>query len=252
MLLIPAIDLKDGRCVQLRQGVMTSATIYSDDPPEMARRWVDAGARRLHVVDLDGAFAGRPVNRELVRGIVEAAAGVPVQVGGGIRDVAAAADYLDAGASQVIAGTRAAEDPDFLCALAAAYPSRVILGLDARDGRIATRGWETDSGVDALDFLGSLGDIELFAIVYTDIRRDGMLTGVNAAATRQVAQAVPVPVIASGGVRSLDDLRSLTALGVAPEKLIGVISGSALYEGTLDFAEGQRLLDASADQRESG
>ena len=252
MLLIPAIDLKDGRCVQLRQGVMTSATTYSDDPPGMARRWVDAGARRLHVVDLDGAFAGRPVNRDLVRGIVEAAAGVPVQVGGGIRDAAVAADYLDAGANQVIAGTRAAEDPDFLRTLASAYPSRVILGLDARDGRIATRGWETDSGVDALDFVASLGGIELFAIVYTDIGRDGMLTGVNTVATRQIAQAVPVPVIASGGVRSLDDLRSLKVLSVAPEKLIGVISGSALYEGTLDFVEGQRLLDASADQQESG
>jgi len=248
VLLIPAIDLKDGQCVQLRQGVMASATTYSDDPPGMARRWRDAGARRLHVVDLDGAFAGRPVNHDLVAGIVDAAAGVPVQVGGGIRDVTAAAGYLDAGASQVIAGTRAAEDPDFLRALAAAYPGRVILGLDARDGRVATRGWETDSEVDALDFVGSLGGIGLFAIVYTDIRRDGMLTGVNATATRRVAEAASVPVIASGGVRSLDDLSSLKALGLASEKLIGVISGSALYEGTLDFADGQSLLDASAGQ----
>lgn len=233
--------------MQLRQGVMASATIYSDDPPGMARRWVDAGARRLHVVDLDGAFAGRPVNRDLVADIVGAAVGVPVQVGGGIRDAFTAADYLDAGASQVITGTGGVEDPDFLSSLAAAYPSRVILGLDARDGKVATRGWETDSEVDALDFVGSLGGLELYAVIYTDIGRDGMLTGVNAAATRQVAQASPVPVIASGGVRSGDDLRALKTLGLGPGELLGVISGSALYEGTLDFHEGQRCLDGMAD-----
>jgi len=245
MLLIPAIDLKDGRCVQLRQGVMDSATTYSDDPLGMARRWVDAGARRLHVVDLDGAFAGRPVNRDLVAGIVDAARGVPVQVGGGIRAVDTAADYLEAGASQVIAGTRAVEEPVFLRELSVAYPGRVILGLDARDGRVATRGWAGDGGTDALDFARSLDGLDLFAIVYTDIARDGMLTGINAQATRRLAEVVRVPVIASGGARSLDDLESLKTLDLAAGNLMGVISGSALYEGTLDFGPGQRLLDAT-------
>ena len=243
LLLIPAIDLKDGQCVQLRQGVMESATVYSDDPPGMARRWVDAGARRLHVVDLDGAFAGRAVNRELVARIVEAASGIPVQIGGGIRDIATARDYLDAGVSQVIAGTRAVEEPGFLGALARAFPGRVILGLDARAGRVATRGWATARDIDAVDFLAGLDGVDLFAIVYTDIARDGMLTGVNVSATRRILSASRVPVIASGGVRNLDDLRALKDLPLGDDRLLGAISGSALYEGTLDFRTGQRLLD---------
>lgn len=243
MLLIPAIDLKDGRCVQLRQGVMASASIYSDDPPAMARRWVDAGARRLHVVDLDGAFAGAPVNRGLVEAIVHASAGVPVQVGGGIRTLEAARAYLDAGASQVIAGTRALEDQRFLSQLAAEFPGQTIFGLDARDGRAATRGWTAGNEVDAVAFAAGLDDVDLFAIVYTDIARDGMLAGVDAAATRRMVEATRVPIIASGGVRNLDDLRALKALGLGANRLLGVISGSALYQGTLDFVVGQRLLD---------
>lgn len=243
MLLIPAIDLKNGQCVQLRQGVMASATTYSDDPPGMAKRWVDAGARRLHVVDLDGAFAGRPINRNLVGEIVDAAGGIPVQIGGGIRSLDTAGSYLDCGASQVIAATRAVEDPDFLHALAEAFPGRVILGLDARDGQIATRGWAMESEVRAVDFAAGLGGLGLFAIVHTDIGRDGMLTGVNAGATRRLAEVTPAPIIASGGVRNLEDLRALGDLGLGPDKLLGVISGSALYEGTLDFPDGQRLLD---------
>ena len=243
MLLIPAIDLKDGQCVQLRQGIMESATVYSADPGAMARHWVDAGARRLHVVDLDGAFNGIPVNREPVRRIVEAAGAVPVQVGGGIRALETARSYLDVGVSQVIAGTAAIEDPDFLPTLAAAFPGQVILGLDARDGRLATRGWATVNEVDAVAFAGAVKE-ELFAIVYTDVGRDGMLAGVNVAATQRIAMAAHVPVIASGGVRSLDDLRALLALGLGRDRILGAISGSALYEGKLDFEVARRWLEA--------
>ena len=243
MLLIPAIDLKGGQCVQLRQGAMGSASIYSDDPPGMAKRWQDVGARRLHVVDLDGAFAGEPVHAEQVAAIIAAVPNLPVQIGGGIRSVEAARAYLNAGASQVIAGTRALEDAHFLCTLVGRFPGRVILGLDAREGRIATRGWTAGGDADALAFAAGLDRLELFAIVYTDIARDGMLSGVNAQATQQLAQVAPVPVIASGGVKNLDDLRALKALGLPPRRLLGAISGSALYERTLDFEAGQRLLD---------
>ena len=245
MLLIPAIDLKDGQCVQLRQGAMATASIYSNDPAGMARRWRDAGARRLHVVDLDGAFAGEPVHRQQVEAIVAAVPDVPVQIGGGIRTMEAAAAYLDGGAKQVIAGTRALEDADFLPTLAGQFPGQVILGLDARNGRIATRGWTAGSEVDALAFAAGLEGLDLFAIVYTDIARDGMLSGVNAQATERLAEVSPVPVIASGGVKNLDDLRALKALGLPPARLLGAISGSALYEGMLDFQAGQQLL---ADQ----
>ena len=243
MLLIPAIDIQHGRCVRLRQGVADSASVYSDDPAGMARRWVDAGARRLHVVDLDGAFAGRPVNERLVEAIVVAAGEVPVQVGGGVRDAAAMQAYVDVGASEVVVGTRAVEEPLFLSGLAARWPGRVILGLDARDGRLATHGWTETSAVDAVGFAAEL-PADIFAIVYTDIARDGMLRGVNVAATSRLAAASPVAVIASGGVKNLADLRALKSLGLSGEKLLGAISGAALYQGTLDFASGQRLLDA--------
>lgn len=254
MLLIPAIDLKDGQCVQLRQGVMASASVYSDDPPEMARHWCALGARRLHVVDLDGAFAGKPVNRDLVERIAAAAGDVPVQIGGGIRSVETVTAYINAGVSQVILGTRALEDPGFLTEAASAYADRIILGLDARDGRAATRGWTAQSDLDLAAFVQSLVGIRLYAIVYTDVARDGMLTGVNAATMQEFARVSPVPVIASGGIRNLDDLAALKQVSaalddargdVAPtrRKLIGAISGSALYEGTLDFRAGQALLD---------
>ena len=247
MLLIPAIDLKDGHCVQLRQGVPSTASVYSDDPAAMARRWVAAGARRLHVVDLDGAFAGEPVHEAQVQAIVAAVPGVPVQVGGGIRSVEAARAYLEAGAGQVIAGTRAIEEPQFLRELAAALPSKAILGLDARGGQLATRGWTAAHGADAASFAAELAGVPLFAIVYTDVARDGMLSGVNAPATARLAAAATVPVIASGGVRSLADLRALQSLGLGAA-LLGAISGSALYEGTLDFAAGQQLLDEGANE----
>ena len=183
------------------------------------------------------------MHRKQVEAIVAAVPDVPVQIGGGIRSVEAASAYLDAGASQVIAGTRALEDDDFLHALVGRFSGQVILGLDARDGRIATRGWTARSDVDALAFAVNLKDIDLFAIVYTDIARDGMLSGVNAEATKRLADAAHVPIIASGGVKNEDDLRALKALGLDSRKLLGAISGSALYEGTLDFQAGQRLLD---------
>lgn len=245
MLLIPAIDLRNGHCVQLRQGAPETAAVYSNDPSAMARRWTRAGARRLHVVDLDGAFAGRPTNQRLVADIVAAAGSVPVQVGGGVRSLDAAAAYFDVGASNVIVGTRAIEEPEFLTTLCARWPGRVILGLDGRDGKAATRGWTAGATVDAFHFIAKLGDIDLFAIVHTDISRDGMLTGVNIAATARLAALAPAPVIASGGVTNLEDLRALKALALGADRLLGAISGSALYEGTLDFAAGQRLLDAA-------
>lgn len=243
MLLIPAIDLKDGNCVQLRQGSAASATIYSDDPPAMARRWAAAGARRLHVVDLDGAFAGEPVHAAVVQDVVRAVPDVAVQVGGGIRSLEAASAYFEAGASQVIAGTRAIEEPGFLRELATAFPGRTALGLDARGGRLATRGWQAEADVEAAAFVARIAalDLPLFAIVYTDVARDGMLSGVDAAATARLAATAPVPVIASGGVRSLADLEALRTLDLGAA-LLGAISGSALYEGTLDFVAGQRLL----------
>ena len=227
--------------MRLRQGAMDSASVYSDDPAGTAGRWLDAGAERLHVVDLDGALAGRPVNAGAVEAIVAAAGDVPVQVGGGIRESETARTYLDAGASQVIVGTRAVEDPPFLRALARRWPRRVILGVDAKNGKAATRGWSATSNVAAIELIGNLGALDIFAIIYTDIARDGMLSGPNAQATRRVADVAPVPVIASGGVRNLDDLRALKGLRAG---LLGAISGAALYQGTLDFRAGQRLLNA--------
>lgn len=241
MILIPAIDIQGGRCVQLRQGVKQSASVYGDDPVAMAGRWTGLGARRIHVVDLDGAFAGRRVNAELVRGISAAAGEVPVQVGGGIRDLDEIESYLAVGVSQVIVGTRAIEDPAFLEAAAARFPEKVILGLDARAGRAATAAWDETTDASALDVAARVGELELFAIVFTDIERDGMLTGINADATAAVARASGLPVIASGGVRDEDDLRRLRALHL--DQLLGVIAGSALYEGTLDFTAAQALLD---------
>ncbi len=243
MILIPAIDIQGGRCVQLRQGIKHSASVYGDDPVAMAQRWIGLGARRLHVVDLDGAFAGTRVSAELVRGIASAAGDVPVQVGGGIRTLAEIEGYLDSGVSQVIVGTRAIEDPAFLRAAAARFPDRVILGLDARAGRAATAAWDETSDTSALDVAEGVSELALFAIVFTDIERDGMLSGINASATAAVALASGLAIIASGGVRDEDDLRRLRALHL--DRLLGVIAGSALYEGTLDFAAAQALLDSA-------
>jgi phosphoribosylformimino-5-aminoimidazole carboxamide ribotide isomerase len=245
VLVIPAIDLKDGRCVRLRQGKFDDVTVYSDDPLAVAQQWLDAGCRRLHLVDLDGAAAGAPRNEALVRGICDVAGAVPIQVGGGIRDHATIAAYLDAGISQVIIGTRAVEDPSFLAEACAAHPDRVILGLDARDGLLATDGWEATSTVRAVDFARQAAAHALHAIVYTDIARDGMLSGLNVTATVALAEAAGIPVIASGGIKNLEDLAELDrAARSGGGVVLGAISGRALYEGSLEFRAAQALLDA--------
>ena len=245
MLLIPAIDLKDGECVRLRQGRMDDATVFSRDPVAMAEHWLSEGGRRLHIVDLDGAFEGQPVNAELIGRMVAAVGDrMPVQIGGGVRSFEIIEAYLAAGAAAVIVGTRAVEDPAFLAAAADRYPGRIILGLDARGGRVATDGWDRTSGLDAVTFAREVAALELAAIVYTDIERDGMLGGLNVDATLAIAQAAQAPVIASGGVSSLEDLRVLkAAASAAPGALFGAITGRALYEHTLKLSEGQALLD---------
>lgn len=244
MLLIPAIDLKDGRCVRLRQGRMEDETIFSDDPVQIAGRWVNAGARRLHLVDLNGAFAGEPVNGTAIRAIAAAYPDLPIQVGGGIRDEATIAAYLEAGVSYCIIGTQAVKDPAFVARACRAFPGHVIVGLDAREGRVAIKGWAEMTEHRVEELAGRFEDDGVTAIVYTDIGRDGMMTGPNLAATRALAEAIRIPVIASGGITNLDDIRALCA--VAASGIEAAITGRAIYEGTLDFAEGQRLADALA------
>ncbi len=248
-MLIPAIDLKDGRCVRLKQGRMDDVTVFSEDPLAVARHWADEGCRRLHLVDLDGAFAGEPRNREVIAAITRALPEVPVQVGGGIRSEAVIEAYLATGVAQVIVGTRAIEEPAFLETIARKYPRKVILGLDARDGMLATAGWDETSTVSAVAFARWAGVLDIAAIVYTDIERDGMLSGVNVPATVALAEAAGVPVIASGGVSDLADLQALrTAFAASGGTLLGAITGRAIYAGTLDFRAGQALLDGRAGQ----
>jgi len=244
MLIIPAIDLKDGQCVRLRQGLMEDSTVFSDDPVAMARRWVEAGCRRLHLVDLNGAFAGEPVNGAVVEAITAAWPELPVQIGGGIRSLETIEHYVRAGVSYVIIGTKAVKEPAFVAEACAAFPGRVIVGLDARDGLVATDGWAEVSDIRAADLARRFESDGVAAIVYTDIARDGMLLGVNVAATVAMAQASSIPVIASGGITNLDDIRALQA--EAHEGIIGAITGRAIYEGTLDVAQAQRLCDEEA------
>ncbi|NJN52231.1 MAG: 1-(5-phosphoribosyl)-5-[(5-phosphoribosylamino)methylideneamino]imidazole-4-carboxamide isomerase [Gammaproteobacteria bacterium] len=247
MLLIPAIDLKDGRCVRLRQGRMDDVTVFSDDPVAMARRWADAGCRRLHLVDLDGAVAGVPRNEGVIRAITTAMGTVPVQVGGGIRDLDTTARYLDAGVAAVIIGTKAVQDPEFLRQACDRFGEHILLGLDARGEEIATHGWESGSGRGLTEFAQWAAALDLGGIVYTDIARDGMLTGLNVQGTVELAQRCGVPVIASGGVANLADLEALArAARDSSGVLLGAITGRAVYEGTLDFRAGQQLLDALA------
>jgi len=241
MLLIPAIDLKDGKCVRLRQGRMEDSTVFSDDPVAMAARWVEAGARRLHLVDLNGAFEGRPMNRDVVHAIAAAFPDLPIQVGGGIRDEDTVQAYLDAGVQYVIIGTKAVNHPGFVGDLCAEFPGHVIVGLDAKEGKVAMDGWSKLSKHDVIDLARHFEQDGVSAIIYTDIGRDGMMSGVNVEATVKLAQAVSIPIIASGGITNLDDIRALCA--VADEGITGAITGRAIYEGTLDFAEGQRLAD---------
>jgi phosphoribosylformimino-5-aminoimidazole carboxamide ribotide isomerase len=241
MLVIPAIDLKDGKCVRLRQGRMDDDTVFSDDPVAVAGRWVKAGARRLHIVDLNGAFAGKPVNGEVIEAIVKAYPDLPVQVGGGIRDEDTIQAYLDFGVRWVILGTKAVNAPHFVSDVCAEFPSHIIVGLDAKNGKVAIDGWSKMSGHDVVDLAKKYQDDGVDAIVYTDIGRDGMLTGVNVEATKRLADSISIPVIASGGITNLDDIRKLCE--AADSGIIGAITGRAIYEGTLDFAAAQKLAD---------
>ena len=234
MLVIPAIDLKDGHCVRLQQGDMKSATVFSEDPADMARHWQDQGATRLHLVDLNGAFAGRPVNERAIRDIVDAVGSdVRLQLGGGIRDLDTIERYLDDGISWVIIGTAAVKNPGFLHDACNAFPGQVIVGLDARDGKVATDGWSKMTKHDVIDLARKFEGYGVEAIVYTDIGRDGMLSGVNVQATQNLARALTVPVIASGGIHTIDDIKALKLL--ESEGIMGAIAGRSLYEGTLDY-----------------
>ena len=244
MLLIPAIDIKERKCVRLREGRMDTATVFSDDPVAMATRWVEAGARRLHIVDLDGAFAGEPKNAGVIRDIVEAHPDIPIQVGGGIRDEETVEAYIQAGVRFVILGTKAVTAPHFIADLCVEFPGHIIVGLDAKDGRLAVDGWSKLSNHDLVDLARHFERDGVEAFVFTDIGRDGMMSGVNVEATANLAREVAVPVIASGGIRDLDDVRALCA--VADEGIVGAITGRAIYEGTLDFSEAQQLADELA------
>ncbi len=241
MLLIPAIDLKDGKCVRLRQGRMEDETIFSDDPVAMAAQWVEAGARRLHLVDLNGAFEGKPMNGDVVRAIAEAFPDLPIQIGGGIRDEETVQSYLDAGVQYVIIGTKAVNAPHFVNDLCMEFPGHIIVGLDAKDGKVAIDGWSKLSKHDVIDMAKHFEEDGVEAIIYTDIGRDGMMSGVNVEATVKLAQAITIPVIASGGITNMDDVKALCA--VADEGISGAITGRAIYEGSLDFAAGQALAD---------
>jgi phosphoribosylformimino-5-aminoimidazole carboxamide ribotide isomerase len=241
MLVIPAIDLKDGQCVRLRQGRMDDSTVFGDDPVSMAGRWVEAGCRRLHLVDLNGAFAGEPVNGDAVTAIARAFPGLPIQIGGGIRSLETIEAYVKAGVSYVIIGTRAVKEPAFVKEACAAFPGRVIVGLDAQNGFVATDGWAEVSTVKAVDLAKQFKNDGVSAIVYTDIARDGMMQGVNLESTVELAIEGGIPVIASGGVTNIEDIRHLARF--AGKGILGAITGRAIYEGTLDVAEAQALAD---------
>jgi len=242
MLLIPAIDLKEGKCVRLRQGRMDDNTIFSDDPVAVAGRWVAAGAKRIHLVDLDGAFAGKPINADIIHAIVDAYPNVPIQIGGGIRDEETIEAYLNAGVEYVIIGTKAVNEPHFVRDIAIEYPRRIIIGLDAKDGKVAIDGWSKLSKHDVIDLAQQFEADGVEAIIYTDISRDGMMQGVNTEATARLARAIKIPVIASGGITTIEDIKALGA--VAHEGIMGAITGRAIYEGTLDFSEAEKLAES--------
>jgi phosphoribosylformimino-5-aminoimidazole carboxamide ribotide isomerase len=242
MLLIPAIDLKDGHCVRLKQGDMKQTTTFSEDPAAMARRWVDAGARRLHLVDLNGAFAGKPVNEGAIKAILaEVGDRIPVQLGGGIRDLDTIERYLDDGLSFIIIGTAAVKSPGFLRDACSAFGGHIIVGLDARDGKVATDGWSKLTGHEVVDLAQKFEDYGVEGVIYTDIGRDGMLQGINVEATVKLAQALSIPVIASGGLRGIADVEELCA--VEDQGISGLICGRAIYTGDLDFATAQARAD---------
>ena len=242
MLLIPAIDLKDGRCVRLKQGDMDQSTTFGEDPAAMARKWVDAGARRLHLVDLNGAFAGTPKNYSAIKSILkEVGDDIPVQLGGGIRDLDTIEKYIDGGLRYVIIGTAAVKNPGFLKDACSAFGGHIIVGLDAKDGKVATDGWSKLTGHEVVDLARKFEDYGVEGIIYTDIGRDGMLSGINIDATVKLAQALSIPVIASGGLSNMADIEQLCA--VESEGVEGVICGRAIYSGDLDFAAAQARAD---------
>ncbi len=250
MLLIPAIDLKNGECVRLERGEMQAATVFSSAPADMARHWLAQGAQRLHLVDLNGAFAGRPENEPAIRAILRAVGGdIPVQLGGGIRDLETIERYLDDGLSYVIIGTAAVKNPGFLKEACSAFGGHIIVGLDARDGRVATDGWSKLTGHAVVDLARKFEDYGVASVIYTDIGRDGMLTGLNIEATVRLAEALTVPVIASGGLAGMADVERL--LEVEPSGVEGVICGRAIYTGALDFKAAQQRV-AAADQAAQG
>lgn len=242
MLIIPAIDLKDGKYVRLKQGVMNDATIFSDDPGATAAHWLKLGAKRLHVVDLNGAAAGRPRNEQAIKAIVKAVGDkMPIQLGGGIRDLDTIEAYLDSGISYIIIGTAAVKTPGFLHDACSAFLGHIMVALDAKDGKVAVDGWSKMTGHDVVDLAKKFQDYGVEAVIYTDIGRDGMLSGVNIDATVALARELTVPVIASGGITDLDDIKALCK--VESEGIMGAITGRAVYQGTLDFAEDQKLAD---------
>jgi phosphoribosylformimino-5-aminoimidazole carboxamide ribotide isomerase len=244
MLIIPAIDLKDGRCVRLQQGRMDTATVFSDDPVSMAKHWSGEGARRLHIVDLNGAIAGRPKNEKVIRDIIRAVGETtPIEIGGGVRDLDTIESYLDAGVGYVIVGTAAVKNPGLLHDACYAFPGHIIAGLDAKDGKVAVEGWSKMTGHDVVDLAKKFEDYGVEALIYTDIGRDGMLSGVNIDATLRLAKAIKTPLIASGGLAGVDDVQKIRET-LVPEGVVGVIAGRALYEGKIDFKQ----LQAAADQ----
>ncbi len=239
MLIIPAIDIKNGKCVRLSQGQMDQETIYSENPLDIANKWVEEGAERIHIVDLDGAIEGKPVNVDIIHSIVKTYPNIPLQVGGGIRDEDTIQTYLDVGASYVIIGTRAVTTPHFVSDVCLEFPGHIIVGLDAKNGKLATDGWSKLSNHDANDMAQRFEEDGVAAIIFTDINRDGMLNSLNIEATVNLCSKISIPVIASGGVTNLKDIRSLCE--ITEEGIFGVITGRAIYEGTLDFAEAQKL-----------
>ena len=242
MLVIPAIDLKDGLCVRLRQGDLGHSDVFGDDPPAMARHWQEAGARRLHIVDLDGASQGRPAHEKTVRDIIDECPDLPLQVGGGIRDENTAQRYLEAGVARVIIGTRAARDPDFVIAMCRRFPGRIVVGLDARDGKVAVDAWREQTETEATTLARRFAEGGVAELIYTDIGRDGMLEGINVEETSALAKRIATPVFASGGVRGPQDIRALAQCG----GIAGVVVGRALYEGKLRMPDAQNMADAEA------
>ena len=241
MIIIPAIDLKDGQCVRLRKGIMEDTTVFSNNPTEMASKWVAEGARRLHLVDLNGAFEGKPINADCVNEITKSFPNLPVQIGGGIRDLQTANAYIEAGISYLIIGTMAVTNPDFVEKLCDEFPNKIIVGLDANNGLVATDGWAKQTDIDVVELSKKYEQYGVNSIVYTDIARDGMMQGVNVEATANLAKKTSIPIIASGGTTNLDDIAAL--LKNAHHGIMGAITGRAIYEGQLDFNDAQTMSD---------